>query len=271
MKKTLLITGSTDGIGLETAKALLKSGHRVLMHGRNREKLHAINEYLTDLGYASQTTFFLADLSELADVYRLASDVIAHVDNIDVLINNAGIFKTPNTVASNGIDVRFMVNTVAPWVLTRELRPVFADDARLINLSSAAQAPVDLPAMRGETRIADDFNAYAQSKLALTMWTMDPSAIELLPTQAIVAVNPGSMLGSKMVKEGFGTSGKDISIGARILQQLALYPDAVKSFQYFDNDVGKYSKPHPDALSPIKRNRVLSLLSLLGEIQASDA
>ncbi|SEL75385.1 short chain dehydrogenase [Colwellia chukchiensis] len=263
MRKTILITGSTDGIGLETAKSLLSEGHRVLVHGRNAEKLRQVGEQLQAQASADQVELLGADLSDLSEVYRLAEDIRQCANHIDVVINNAGIFKTDNTVASNGVDVRFMVNAIAPWVLTRTLLTLFSRDARVINLSSAAQKPVSLAAIQGEESISDDFEAYAQSKLALTMWSMEPTAIDLSSQQSIVAVNPGSMLGSKMVKEGFGVQGNDIGIGVRILQHLAVELGSIRSRQYFDNDVGDYAKPHPDAENSEQRLAVLSAMNYI--------
>lgn len=261
LQKTLLITGSTDGIGLETAKSLLTAGHRVLLHGRNPDKVKASAEQLAGLGTGDPIETFVADLAKLPEVYQLAANVRQRVGTIDVLINNAGIFKTPHRIAANGVDMRFMVNAIAPWVLSRQLHPALSDDARIINLSSAAQAPVNLRALRGEETIADDFNAYAQSKLALTMWSMDTAALPLSANQSIVAVNPASMLASKMVKEGFASAGKDIGIGVRILHQLATGPEAIRSHQYFDNDQGKYAAPHPNALNADTRGAVLAAMA----------
>lgn len=260
MNKTILITGSTDGIGLDTAKRMLKEGHRVLIHGRNPDKLQATLDALNAAGFRPQIDGFQADLSKLADIARLAREVADRHTQLDVLINNAGIFKTPETTASNGVDIRFMVNTIAPWVLTRLLLPLLAADGKIVNLSSAAQAPVNLDALTGQESIDDDFQAYAQSKLALTMWSMEPKALALNFDQSVVAVNPGSMLGSKMVKQGFGAEGKDLAIGVEILHKLALQPGALRNREYFDNDIGDYASPHPDALQAHIRLAVLDAM-----------
>jgi len=249
MSKTILITGASDGIGLDTAKVLLAEGHTVLLHGRSQAKLDAI---ATDLAqYKNQAHYYLADLSNFVDVSKLAITVSNDHKQLDVLINNAGILKTPNTITQYGIDVRFVVNTLAPYHLTQLLLPKLAHDGRIINLSSAAQAPVDLQAMASGTPMSD-MEAYAQSKLAITMWTKTLAAqLANASDQSVVAVNPGSLLGTKMVKEGFGTSGKDIGIGSSILRRAALDKDFGKaaSGQYFDNDSQRFASPHPDALS----------------------
>lgn len=253
MQKTILITGSTDGLGLETAKALLALGHRVLIHGRSAAKIDAAKAALSAQFGDDKVQARAADLSELAEVRSLAERLLASGLRIDVLINNAGVFKVAQKQASNGTDVRFVVNTIAPWLLTRLLLPALAADARVINLSSAAQAPVNLAALRGAEQISEDFSAYAQSKLALTMWSMEPARLGLTGEQSIVAVNPGSMLATNMVREGFGTQGHDIGIGVRILSKLALEAGAVQSGRYLDNDARRYADPHSDALDAAKR------------------
>ncbi|MEO0949637.1 MAG: oxidoreductase, partial [Cyanobacteria bacterium J06641_5] len=123
--------------------------------------------------------------------------------------------------------------------------------------SSAAQSPVNLEALAGRVQLADGA-AYAQSKLALTMWSRILGLSLQEDGPAIVAVNPGSLLGSKMVKEAFGMAGGDLRIGAEILTRAALSDEfAAASGQYFDNDSGRFASPHPDALDPQKSQAVL--------------
>lgn len=241
MKKTILITGATDGIGLETAKLLGADGQSLLLHGRSPDKLDAANAVLPDT-----VETYLADLSDLSQVAALAESVRTNHRCIDVLINNAGVFKAANPLTPGGLDVRFIVNTIAPYLLTRRLLPIIPPSGRIINVSSAAQAPVDLKAMGGSRRL-EDFAAYAQSKLAITIWTQELAA-ELKDGPAVIAVNPGSLLASKMVKEGFGVPGSDLHIGADVLFRMTLTEDvAAHTGQYFDNDTGRFAAPHPTA------------------------
>ncbi len=243
MTKTILITGATDGIGRLTAENLAAEGHTVLLHERSAAKLDAVKAQLGDT-----TETYVADLSRLADVDAMAAAIRGNHDKIDVVINNAGVLKIAETVTPDGMDVRFMVNTFAPYVLTQDLLPIIPDDGRIVNLSSAAQARVDLEALQGRVRLSD-MEAYAQSKLAITIWSK-VFAAEHPAGPVCVAVNPGSLLASKMVKEGFGVAGNDLQIGADILRQAALdasFADA--SGQYFDNDAGVFASPHAAALN----------------------
>ncbi|MEM1242482.1 MAG: SDR family NAD(P)-dependent oxidoreductase, partial [Cyanobacteria bacterium P01_H01_bin.26] len=222
MKKTILITGSTDGIGLETAKILVSQGHQVLLHGRNPKKLEAAQQSLSALSGEGSVESYIADLSRMADVDLLAKAVAENHPKLDVLINNAGVFKTSETVTSEGLDVRFAVNAIAPYLLTQHLIPLIPTSGRVVNVSSAAQSPVNLDALIGQIRLSEDFTAYAQSKLALTMWSRSLALSLQGHSPVIIAVNPGSLLGSKMVKEAFGVAGSDIRIGAEILTRAAL-------------------------------------------------
>lgn len=262
MKKIVLVTGSTDGIGFETAKMLVREGHQVLLHGRNPEKLADATKTLAALKGDEDIEAYLADLSRLGDVEALAKAVIEKHKRLDILINNAGVLKTPNPVTADGLDVRFVVNTLAPYLLTKRLLPLLGKKGRVVNLSSAAQAPVDLDALAGRGELAD-MEAYAQSKLAITAWSR-VMARSLPDGPAVIAVNPGSLLASKMVKEGFGVAGNDISIGAEILTRAALTDEfASASGQYFDNDKGAFGPPHADALDPSKSEEIVHAIDAL--------
>ena len=189
MTKTILITGSTDGIGLAAAKSLASLHHNVLLHGRSAAKLAEAERQVAAVGGLGDIETYVADLSRTSDVQSLAAAVTAQHDRLDVLINNAGVFRVSETVTEDGIDIRFMVNVIAPFLLTNELLPLFGTDGRIINLSSAAQAPVDPAAFLGRKQL-DHGNAYAQSKLALTMWS-NHLAEQLGPKgPAVIAVNP---------------------------------------------------------------------------------
>lgn len=104
---------------------------------------------------------YVADLSRMADVETLAKTVAERYTQLDVLINNAGVFRVPDPITQNGLDVRFAVNTIAPYLLTQRMLPLLGSSGRVINLSSAAQSPVDPEALVGRVRLSDDFTAYA--------------------------------------------------------------------------------------------------------------
>ena len=268
MSKTILVTGSTDGIGLETARRLSADGHNVILHGRNAEKLQGAATEIGSNGSGAVPAAYTADLSSIKDTITLAKNIASDFSTLDAVINNAGVFGTSKPVTADGLDVRFVVNTVAPYALSMELHALLGQPGRIINVSSAAQSPVNLSAMASYRGMAD-FEAYAQSKLALTMWTMELGRQRANDDPVYIAVNPGSLLGSKMVKDAFGVDGGDIGIGADILIRAALDPDfSDKSGHYFDNDAGKFGDPHPDALNTQKCTAVVNAVEQIIDASA---
>jgi len=268
MQKTILITGSTDGIGLETAKMLVSKGHHVLLHGRNPSKLKDAEKTLSELSDSTRSeggsvASYEADLSRMANVEALAQAVVKEHPQLDVLINNAGVYNASNPNTPDGLDIRFAVNAIAPYLLTQQLLPLLETAGRVINLSSAAQLPVNLKALTGQVNLSDSA-AYAQSKLALTMWSRHLALSLKDAGPVVVAVNPGSLLGSKMVKQAFGIAGSDIRIGAEILCRAALADEfSAASGQYFDNDQGQFANPHPDALNQQKSQAVVQAIETI--------
>jgi NAD(P)-dependent dehydrogenase (short-subunit alcohol dehydrogenase family) len=267
VQKTIFVTGSTDGIGLETAKMLVSKGHKVLIHGRSPAKLEKAQKSLSAPPNGRQVECYVADLSHMPDVEALAKAVTAKHAKLNVLINNAGVYSSPDPITQDGLDVRFAVNTIAPYLLTQRLLPLLETSARVINLSSAAQAPVDPEALVGRVKLSDGM-AYAQSKLAITMWSRSMALSSKDDGPAIIAVNPRSMLGSKMVKQAYGVAGGDLRIGAEILARAALSDEfAAASGQYFDNDIGQFTSPHPDARSTEKCEAIVRVIeAVLAEI-----
>ncbi|MDG3085875.1 SDR family NAD(P)-dependent oxidoreductase [Vibrio hannami] len=260
MQKTILITGATDGIGLETAKLLVTAGHNVLIHGRTPSKLKAVEELLSSIGGAGKIHSYTSDLSYIADVEALAVAISAEHSHLDVIINNAGVYTTPTTRTKDNLDVRFVVNTLSPYLLTQKLIHLLDSSGRVVNLSSAAQSPVDISALLGQKALSDNA-AYAQSKLAITMWSRHMADELGTNGPAVIAVNPASFLGSKMVKEAYGVAGNDLSIGADILFRAALSDEfANASGRYYDNDSKQFSAPHPDAENTSKNKELVQVI-----------
>lgn len=260
MKKTILITGSTDGIGFEAAKTLIERGHTVLMHGRNSEKLAARIEALKALSSNEDIDGFICDLTSMTTVKTFAKSVVEKYPTLDVLINNAGILKASNPVTAEGYDVRFLVNTFAPYLLAKHLLPFISKTGRIINLSSAAQNPINFDALAGRLR-QSEMEAYSQSKLGITIWSSHMADQIGADGPLVVSVNPASLIGTKMVKEGFGIAGKDIRVGADILVEAAIGESfAGHSGEYFDNDAGAFGRPHPHAEDPAMIAKVMAAI-----------
>lgn len=116
-----------------------------------------------------------------------------------------------------------------------------------------------------------DGEVYAQSKLALTMWSRHEALDQAGEGPLIVAVNPGSLLDTKMVREAYGRGRADVQVGADILVKAALSDEfADANGLYFDNDSGQFASPHPDALDAAKIARVSQVIEEILDGQSPD-
>jgi NAD(P)-dependent dehydrogenase (short-subunit alcohol dehydrogenase family) len=254
MGRVVLITGATDGLGRALAAELIASGHTVLAHGRDPERLRTIG--------AART--YLADLSSLTEVRRLADELLAGEPRIDVLVNNAGIgFTLPGDgvrmESADGIELRFAVNYLAGYLLTRQLlgRLVESAPARIVSVASAGQAPIDFDDAMLE-RDYDGVRAYCQSKLAQILLTRD-LADELAGTGATAtAVHPGSYMPTKIVEHAQIEPIDTLASGVAAVARLAVDPalDGV-SGAYFERT--REAAPHPQADDADARRRLREL------------
>ncbi len=264
--KNILITGSTDGIGKLAAIKLAKDDHSIYLHGRNAAKLATVTAEIKELSNNEKIKGFVTDFSDLTAVKQMAQQVNEELPHLDVLINNAGVFKSPASHNKDGWDMRYVVNYLAPYLLTNTLMPLLqkGSEPRIINLSSAAQDTISHEVLRGKENMTERAT-YGQSKLALTMWSFDLA--KKFSGVNTVAVNPGSLLNTNMVKEAFGQFWSSADKGADILYDLAVaekYNDA--SGKYFDNDKGGFGKAHPDAYDEEEIEKLLKTTAeLLGE------
>lgn len=258
-KKTILITGSTDGIGRLTAEMLLEKGHQVILHGRQRSRVQAVAP-----DHTGMVARYVADFSKPQEVRKLADQIKAGHKTLDAVINNAGVLKADPTAGNEGFDIRFAVNTVAPYLLTRGVLPIVPKEGRVINVVSAAQVALDLDSVFN-TGPYDDMTVYARSKLALVIWTQAMARAQP-EGPAFIAVNPGSLLASKMVREGLGMRGRSLGIGATLLCEAVL--DARfegKSGAYFDNDKNAFVTPNVAAKTPEQIEAVMATLTALDQ------
>jgi NAD(P)-dependent dehydrogenase (short-subunit alcohol dehydrogenase family) len=255
--KTILVTGATDGIGRLATEKFAKLGHQVLAHGRDQKKLESLSN-----NTIGKIELYHADLSNLSDVRTMCQQLLKQHQRLDAIVNNAGVLKAPNTQTRTNRDIRFEVNTIAPYLITRELLPIIEPNGAIVNVSSAAQAPVNLDALE-HFMVMGDMEAYAQSKLAITAWSRY-MAHELTEGPSVISVNPGSLLATKMVKEGFGIEGENLNIGADILVRLVTDPVVSKrTGEYFDNDLGDFGSPHSDVIDHSFGRRLIASLDAI--------
>lgn len=256
--KNVFITGSTDGIGKLAALQFAREGNTVILHGRNSAKLQRTIEEVKQSSQNKAIHGFVADFSDLSSVRNLVSNVSETFPSIDVLINNAGVFKSSDALNDQKLDVRFVVNYLAPYILTKGMMPLLknGNSPRIVNLSSAAQASISFQALKGHEMLSES-NAYAQSKLALTIWSF--YLAEQNPELNIIALNPGSLLNTKMVKEAYGRFWSSAEKGSNIIYEAATSERFMEgSGRYFDNDIEAFNEAHEDAYDSIIQDRLIA-------------
>ncbi|MFX1496772.1 MAG: SDR family oxidoreductase [Promethearchaeota archaeon] len=234
---TILITGSTDGIGKLAATMLAKKGAQVLIHGRKPEKLSQVVEVVKKQSGNAKVKGYNANLNALANVRQLALDISSDYPVLDVLINNAGIgLIGERQVSQDGYELRFAVNYLAPFLLTHLLIDSLkeAKTSRIVNVASIGQHPLDFKDIMLEKNF-DPRRAYRQSKLALIMFSF--SLAERVKDYGINvnALHPGTYLDTKMVRSaGIRPLGKAEG-GAEAEVYLATSPDLESvTGQYFN-------------------------------------
>jgi NAD(P)-dependent dehydrogenase (short-subunit alcohol dehydrogenase family) len=173
-QKTIVITGASDGIGLEAASQLAAQGHHLVMVGRTPAKLTAAVKRIRHESPDAQVESFLCDNTSLADVRRLADDLLSAYPRIDVLVNNAGTVFDKRTVTGDGIEATFQVNHLAGFLLTELLldRLVASAPARIVTTSSIGHfsGTLDFDDL-GFEHGYQIMRAYGRSKLANVLHT----------------------------------------------------------------------------------------------------
>lgn len=242
----VLVTGSTDGIGKETAVRLARMGATVLVHGRTQQRADEALEELRGGDGSGQVSAVVGDLSSMNGVRGLAEGVRAGYDGLDVLINNAGIVAGERTETGDGHELTFAVNHLAPFLLTSLLLDALkgAAPSRVVTVSSElharARMEFDDP---GLTRDWGPRKAYNQSKLANVMFTYE-LARRLEGTGVTAnAMHPG-VVGTKLLRQGFGARGSSATPAADALVYLATSPEVEGvTGQYFRKEEETSSSP----------------------------
>jgi NAD(P)-dependent dehydrogenase (short-subunit alcohol dehydrogenase family) len=190
--KHALITGSTGGLGIETARALASVGASVTISGRNPEKiataLATLREQLPKAGFDSLEV----DLASLSSIANATKSYLDRGQPIDLLINNAGVMMCPEGQTADGFETQFGTNHLGHFAWTAQLMPTLAKDARVVTLSSAAhlRGSVDLADLDWKSRDYDPNLAYAQSKTA-NIWFASELARRHGDRLLSLSVHPG--------------------------------------------------------------------------------
>jgi NAD(P)-dependent dehydrogenase (short-subunit alcohol dehydrogenase family) len=264
-KKVVLVTGATDGLGKEVATYLAWEQATVLLHGRNPEKGEATRLEIQEETCNYKLKYYNADFASLDEVRAMAKKILADHDELDVLINNAGIgvrsLEAPRELSEDGYELRFTVNYLSHVLLTRQLLPLLQKSApsRIINVASAGQRSIDFEDVMLE-RDYDDWLAYQHSKLAQVMFSVD-LAKELRGRGVTVnSIHPATLMNTKMVNESpfFRPPRTSVEEGAEAVEYLAISPDLEGvTGKYFDGK--KKAEPHAQAQNWIARGQLREL------------
>ncbi|HKT73453.1 MAG TPA: SDR family oxidoreductase [Steroidobacteraceae bacterium] len=258
---TVLVTGATGGIGLETARVLASLGHDVVLHGRDARKGElAVAQVRAEA--RGSVSFVRADFSSLAEVRRLAAELNASVPRLDILVNNAGCAQFSRTQTVDGYETTFAVNHLAPFLLTNLLLEKIRNSApaRIVNVASRAHRyqSIDFDDLMS-TEDYKVMRTYGRSKLANILFTR--SLAERLRDTGVTAncLHPGVVATGLGQNNGFARVvgwivmhlvGISIPQGARTSIYLATSPEvAGTSGVYFSDCRPASLLTSPEAVS----------------------
>jgi NAD(P)-dependent dehydrogenase (short-subunit alcohol dehydrogenase family) len=263
-EQTILITGATDGLGKALATELAREGAAILLHGRDDERGERAIAEIRDGTGNERLAWQRADLSSLDEVREMAGRIESEHDRLDALVNNAGIGTSgpgdgERVESADGYELRFAVNYLAPFLLTRRLEPLLGSSApaRIVNVSSAGQAPIDFDDVMLENGYSG-VQAYCQSKLAQIMFTFDFAEEHRGDGVTSNCLHPATYMPTKMVRAAGVNPASSLEEGVRATLRLVADPELDEiTGRYFDGE--QETRAHPQAYDPGARPRLREL------------
>lgn len=261
-EKTILITGASDGIGRETARILAAKGARLILHGRNPEKLGQVIAQIREESGNDKLVPVLTDFSSMEEVRRMGVTLLQSEKRLDVLINNAGLMTSRHQQSVDGYELTFAVNYLAPFLLTNLLRPLLTGSApaRVVNLSSIGHYLVS-PQLKGlpNPKLYWGWVAYCRSKGYLILFTRALAERTHKDGVTVNCVHPGVITSTKLIGWSW-LKAVDLHEGAEAVVNLAINPQVEQvTGQYFSRK--RLAKPRAEYRDP-RRQAALWDLSL---------
>ncbi len=267
--QTILVTGATDGVGRALAAEIARNGATVLLHGRDQGRVNGAIEEIRAATGNDKLRPYLADLAGLAQVRGLAEQVLAAESRLDVLVSNAGIGSDvpgggERMESKDGYELRFAVNYLAGFLLTRLLLPLLRSSApsRIVNVSSIGQQAIDFD----DVMLVKSYNgvrAYGQSKLAQVLDTITLAG-ELSGSGVTVnALHPATYMPTKIVSSPVSTIAQGVEATFRLVAEPEL---AGVSGRFYNGQ--RESRADPQAYDAEARRRLLDLSERLTSLRS---
>jgi NAD(P)-dependent dehydrogenase (short-subunit alcohol dehydrogenase family) len=255
-QRVVLVTGSTGGLGREVARRLAEDGAHVIVHGRSVERGAELVAEIEESSRGSGR-LYTADLGSFDEVRALARAIRRDYQRLDVLVNNAGIWlQGPRQLSQDGHELHFQVNYLSGFLLTHELLPLLNEStpSRIVHVSSGAQRPIDFDDVMLVSNYSDG-RAYAQSKLAQIMFSIDLAAELEGSGVTTYALHPASMMDTDMVLERGAQTRSSVHDGAEAVLHLIDAP-GLGSGGYFNQTAP--ARAHEQAYDAAARARLRS-------------
>jgi NAD(P)-dependent dehydrogenase (short-subunit alcohol dehydrogenase family) len=251
----VMVTGATSGLGRLLAERLASLGATVVVHGRDVGRVHDTCDAVARLGGTPMgCTADFASISEVTQAARTLNS--GSLSYLDALINNAGVGPgapgAARELSRDGHELRFAVNYLAPYLLTRALLPLLARgvDPRIVNVVSGSQTAIELDDLQMD-RGYEGWTAYRRAKLALVSFTMDLAA-ELGDAVRVVSVHPADLMPTRLVADTGLTPVSTLNQGADAVLAALLAPRSESPTGAFYAGTTS-ALPHADALDPARR------------------
>jgi NAD(P)-dependent dehydrogenase (short-subunit alcohol dehydrogenase family) len=244
-EKIILITGSTDGIGKQSAIELAKQGEHVIIHGRNQEKVNKTLSQIKEETKNDKIDGVYAELGSFKDIKEMTKNLYKQFDHINVLINNAGVFRSERHLSQEGLEETFAINYVAPFLLTNLLIDLLkkSNSARIVDVVSRVHSNhLDINDLQNKNDYTGT-KAYALSKTCLIMFTYLLAEKLKYSNITVNCLHPG-IINTKLLKEAMGLAGDPPSKGAEAIIYVAT-ASVLENMtgRYFMNNTLETSKP----------------------------